>query len=397
MIEKDLHTKFGELIEKFIISDLTSEEEKQKYLKEISEWILENLPDRLFRYRSGRYSIDGNGDAINYDIESMINGEIWGSTPSEFNDKFEGIPFFDIEQLMKEIDDFNLDNPLVVYIIDLILDENLPANYKDILNPIIIENMKRNIKQYKESGIKIIEEELKNFKIEIKKLILKIFDFSQTNVKELNQFRNVSCFTTNYKSILMWGHYADSHRGFVVEYDLKKYINKCLNMECPSKNRCINLGLKPLIAPVIYEENRKQGNIYLFQELVNRLNQLINPTSSFITLDYLFLTKCLLRKSKKWNYEDEWRLFSSIYSGSNFEKYKVILPDKKINDHHFIQPKAIYMGIDISEKKKRDLLNLCKALEIPCYQMTVDQYSSKFEIDTEEELNKKYKNKFNIK
>mgnify|MGYP000996159478 FL=1 len=194
----------------------------------------------------------------------------------------------------------------------------------------------------------------------------------------------------------MWGHYADSHKGFVLEYDLKDYIKKCLNIECTSKNKCINLGLKPLIAPIIYEENRKQGNIYIFQEILNKLNQSINSTSSYITLDYLFLTKCLLRKSKEWEYEDEWRLFSSIYSNNDIEKYKVVLPDKKSLDYNLIRPKAIYMGIDIPPKRKKDLQILCKALEIPCYQMAVDQYSDKFEIDTEEELKKKYDNIFKI-
>ncbi len=194
----------------------------------------------------------------------------------------------------------------------------------------------------------------------------------------------------------MWGHYADSHKGFVLEYDLKDYIKKCLNIECTLKNKCINLGLKPLIAPIIYEENRKQGNIYIFQEILNKLNQSINSTSSYITLDYLFLTKCLLRKSKEWEYEDEWRLFSSIYSNNDIEKYKVVLPDKKSLDYNLIRPKAIYMGIDIPPKRKKDLQILCKALEIPCYQMAVDQYSDKFEIDTEEELKKKYDNIFKI-
>lgn len=390
MMEKDLHLEFGNLIENFIISDFTLKEENQKYLDEISEWILKNLPDRLFRYRVGRYSIDKNGDAINYDIDSIINGEIWGSIPSEFNDKFEGIPFFDIEKLFKEIDTFKLEDPLTMHIIDLILNENLPLKYKDILNPNIIKNMKKNVREYKESGIEIEEEELRNFQNEVKKLISEIFNFSQTNIKELNDFRNITCFTTNYKSILMWGHYADSHKGFVVEYDLKKKIKKCLNIKCSSKKTCINLGLNPLIAPVIYKKNRKEGNIYIFQELINKLNKSIDSKFSFITLDHLFLTKCLLRKSKKWDYEDEWRLFSSIYSDFNSEKYKVVLPDKKINDYNLIQPKAIYMGINISEKKKKDLKNLCKALEIPCYQMMVDKYSSEFEIDTEIELNKKY-------
>ena len=63
-MKRDLHEEFGNLIEKSIISDLSTEEEKTKIIEEISNWILDNLPDRLFRYRAGRYSIDENGDSI---------------------------------------------------------------------------------------------------------------------------------------------------------------------------------------------------------------------------------------------------------------------------------------------------------------------------------------------
>lgn len=395
-MKRDLHEEFGNLIEKSIISDLSTEEEKTKFIEEISSWILDNLPDRLFRYKAGRYSIDENGDSINYDIDSIVKGEIWGSIPTEFNDKFEGTPFFDIKELVDTIDKFELNNPMAIFMMELILNDNLPLEYKKILDLTIVENMKKNIKDYKEKGTKIDENEFKKFKKEIKNFILNILNFSQVNINQLNQFRNIVCFTTDYKSTLMWGHYADSHKGFVLEYDLKDYIKKCLNIECTSKNKCINLGLKPLIAPIIYEENRKQGNIYIFQEILNKLNQSINSTSSYIALDYLFLTKCLLRKSKEWEYEDEWRLFSSIYSNNDIEKYKVVLPDKKSLDYNLIRPKAIYMGIDIPPKRKKDLQILCKALEIPCYQMAVDQYSDKFEIDTEEELKKKYDSIFKI-
>lgn len=396
-MNKNVHLEFKKLLEEFIISDLTSKEENERYLNKISEWILDNLPDRLFRYRSGRYSIDTNGDTINYDIDSMVMGEIWGSTPSEFNDKFEGIPFFDIKKLMEEIDKFELDNPLALLMMELILNDNLPIEVKSLLDQTIIENMKKNIKNYKEKGIQIDKNELKKFKTEIKNFILKIFNFSQINIKELNQYRNIACFTDNYKSTLMWGHYADSHKGFVAEYNLKEYIRKCLNMECFRKNSCLNMGLRTLIAPVIYEEERKQGNSYIFEKIINQMNYSINQNStSFISLDYLFLTKCLLRKSKDWEYENEWRLFSSLYPNMNVEKHKAILPDKYSMDYNLIRPKAIYMGIDIPPKRKKDLENLCKALEIPCYQMAIDQYSDKFEIDTEEELKKKYDSIFKI-
>lgn len=142
-MKRDLHEEFGNLIEKSIISDLSTEEEKTKIIEEISNWILDNLPDRLFRYRAGRYSIDENGDSINYDINSIVEGKIWGSIPTEFNDKFEGIPFFDIKELVNTIDKFELNNPMAVFMMELILNDNLPIDYKKILDLTIVENMKK--------------------------------------------------------------------------------------------------------------------------------------------------------------------------------------------------------------------------------------------------------------
>ena len=36
----------------------------------------------------------------------------------------------------------------------------------------------------------------------------------------------VSCFTTDPENILMWSHYADHHRGFVIEFDVVDVLSR---------------------------------------------------------------------------------------------------------------------------------------------------------------------------
>ena len=38
---------------------------------------------------------------------------------------------------------------------------------------------------------------------------------------KLREYLLVSCFSEDYKSILMWSHYAKDHTGFCVQYNFK--------------------------------------------------------------------------------------------------------------------------------------------------------------------------------
>ena len=69
----------------------------------------------------------------------------------------------------------------------------------------------------------------------------------------------LACFTENYLSPLMWAHYADSHRGFCLEFDLSKLQD----------------GYSDGIFPVLYSEKRydatkgaisKNNNILFFDK-----------------------------------------------------------------------------------------------------------------------------------
>ena len=84
----------------------------------------------------------------------------------------------------------------------------------------------------------------------------------------------IACFTESNVSPLMWSHYAESHKGFCVEYDLTKLPE----------------GYTHCLLPVIYS------------------NQRYNATDAFITNNKNLVMNPYYFKSLHWRYEKEWRM-----------------------------------------------------------------------------------------
>lgn len=185
-------------------------------------------------------------------------------------------------------------------------------------------------------------------------------------------YKNIACFSTDNKSRLMWGYYANNHKGFVLECDFSTHLKNCKN-----KKGCLNLGLKTLIAPVIYNKNRINGNYYLDEQFYNYLTNLGITKKEKIILDTIFFTKYLLRKDITWDYENEWRLISCENKSFKKQKYR------KIFD---LSPKIIYLGAEIDEHKKNIIRKICEDKKINCYQMGFDYHNDKDEIMIKETL-----------
>jgi hypothetical protein len=103
----------------------------------------------------------------------------------------------------------------------------------------------------------------------------------------------VLCLSEKQDDILMWSHYADKHKGFVLQFD-KSRID--------SWRYC---------SPVIY-----QGQYPTFKEFIPLIHRL--------DLHKLFL----LRKSKHWDYEHEWRVIIDLGDEfNNEERRKIKFPE----------------------------------------------------------------------
>lgn len=108
----------------------------------------------------------------------------------------------------------------------------------------------------------------------------------------------LTCFSEDVKSILMWSHYADSHKGFCIEYDMEK----------------VSQMYRDFLFPVIYQEQ-----CYDFTEMAIMLDdsyyramkalEILNIDTDYCLKDVTNnIYVPLLVKAKEWSYEKEWRI-----------------------------------------------------------------------------------------
>jgi Protein of unknown function (DUF2971) len=112
--------------------------------------------------------------------------------------------------------------------------------------------------------------------------LFKLFDRIVTPVisRQIYQTSNENlgmlCLTEKPDSLLMWAHYADYHRGAVIEFDeTHEFFNRRVSSEDDFRH----------FRKVMYTENRP--NLFL---------------NEFSAVDFFYF------KSKEWDYEEEWRL-----------------------------------------------------------------------------------------
>jgi hypothetical protein len=110
----------------------------------------------------------------------------------------------------------------------------------------------------------------------------------------------VSCFSTDPRHILMWSHYADSHKGICIAFDKDILVD----------------SLKE------YNENVKMSKI----DYVNNVPVIdINIIDNKITLSDE-IEKVITSKLKHWDYEKEVRIYSLI---EEFKNSRIFKFDKK--------------------------------------------------------------------
>lgn len=131
-------------------------------------------------------------------------------------------------------------------------------------------------------------------------------------------------------NVLMWAHYAKSHTGFCVEYELDR---DKLNMT--------------------YRSEEDKADLLQAISYVPEIILDANPT----------LSDALFKKSDFWSYENEIRLCS--FDSSNDDEYPTIPCKGAI--------KAIYLGAKCSDKDRRDMERAIADKDIPLYQMSVDE------------------------
>ena len=334
-------TEFAAILNSIQIPEGCDVETLQRTVKPISHALVEMMPDKLFRYRN----------CAEMSVEAFENDKVYALTADMFNDPYDMLLRFDIEAVK------NMFNSL--------LSNESFYRLKDVLGKgktlpdIVKQNFdQENISQIKNIVLSItndseIDSFVSNRRNEVMDMVDLYFPLLATFVNK--RTATIACFSETIKSVTMWSHYADYHKGFVLEYDLRPTLS----------NGIPNVG----IYPVIYDDKRYDGTQYILWEFLRMLGvKLPNPD----TLSYI---KCALHKSSQWEYEKEWRLIDSNLRDNIISENKTWVS---------LKPTAIYYGTNISSDNKNRLHSIAQGKNLKEYNMYIDYAFDKYEMQYRE-------------
>jgi hypothetical protein len=211
----------------------------------INSKTIEEIPEVLYKYRYF--------DKKDYHIKLIENASLWFSSAREFNDPFDSILQFQLD-----------DNPVGIrkkWALDYLKRENPNLNNKN--RRIIASQRLREIRKDPH-----------------------YFDWFKEDYIERNYNRFGFCCLSPYNdNLLMWAHYSQNHQGFCVGLDYPKLFDSRQNLAL--KGKVIELK------KILYSEEMPIVNLYS-----SRLSN--HWENDIMTL--------LCTKSKHWEYEQEYRI-----------------------------------------------------------------------------------------
>jgi len=279
-----------------------------------------HLPKAIYKYRT----LDTQGCSL----KNLEENKIWLSNPLKFNDPFDCAMTANIEAVI---------NSRLVQSIppEVIKKHGIPPEVlkqaQTSSNPLNVmidwlakagENgvNRSNVEAVKEAFSKAIQSECDLLRDEL-------FSTHFEHAK-------ICSFTTNSASLLMWGHYADQHKGFCIEYRTDGF------------DGVRDLRLR-LLYPVIYTDQLWDST------------RMFDMTSRK-SFNNLSVQKALLTKSREWAYEKEWRL---VIAG-------VLKEDQA---RPFLPATAIYLGARISSDGEHKLLAIAERKNIDAFKMELSK------------------------
>lgn len=184
--------------------------------------------------------------------------------------------------------------------------------------------------------------------------------FKKTLFEALNNTIGVLSLSEKPDNILMWGYYADSHKGFVIGIDKTHPF---------------------------FDQRKKEGEIQGYVRKVNYLRERPKITLYDSSLNNdenmkIWIEKFIWLKNIDWEYEQEWRMIYTLKDKENTVT--------KIDPDIFLFPlpidcvKSIILGCRMSEKNKRRLRTVLKSYNkyhhIQIFQAVEDEKEFKINI-----------------
>lgn len=161
-------------------------------------------------------------------------------------------------------------------------------------------------------------------------------------LKEIRNKALVSCFSARNDSILMWGHYADKHKGICIGY--KRPKQDFYDVEYTTERTKFPLyDLACIVASYV-----------LFDEKPSLDSEMVLKKG----------LKAFLTKSKDWEYEKEIRCLFSLTNNQRF----INIGEGKFLYEMPNEIDAIYLGCKVTNEQKGQVLKLVKGKGINLYQ-----------------------------
>lgn len=163
----------------------------------------------------------------------------------------------------------------------------------------------------------------KQFKREIDLQVLKLGEDYKKQIL-------LCSFGATVKNNLMWSHYANSHTGFCIEYDLRKMDKESQFLHA--------------LYPIIYSKKPLLSDI--------KACFYTDPTKDMLTV---------MNKSSDWSYEEEYRLFCP--ANFNQDYFMPILPSR------------IFLGLNIKTKDQDKIIKFARKYCIEIRKMEINASS----------------------
>lgn len=326
---------FGNLIDSIIIPEGTPTEEVVKAVLPIREAIAEMMPKSLFRFRS---CDDRHIDAFEKDV-------IYALTADSFNDPYDTLLRYDLEGIRQYVDSVMSIEGLQKLKASFVQGYDFIDEVKMLLSEEAWTIMKAGLQSTKD--LTTLKDRVEDSRQQMLSLISTLFPILTSFSK---RFSTIACFSEDVKSILMWSHYADSHKGFALEYDFR--TTQSMPLE------------RGALYPVVYSDERYDASVYITWQFMHVLGfHSKNP-------DITAFSKVALHKSRVWEYEREWRIIDPGPHDPTHPKPTVI---------HY-KPMAIYYGENIPKDKYERLHQIAAEKGIREYKMDVDETAKVYEM-----------------
>lgn len=286
--------------------------------------IFDFLPNggKLYKYRSFC------GDSFSYTYDALENGYIWMPTVDNLNDDFDSVIFCDqFNQHRILLDYIYKDKDKLLYFLAKRYGEEIwkqkkllskipfseylncfdPKTYHwDITKLIDVYFNQKNDALTAIDEIHSVVDELVSISPRIENFITWCFRRNKEAYKRFQVFS----LSENYDLDNMWGYYADSGKGFCIEYDF-------------NRGRKLSVGLKKFLLN-IYRVNYSDVRSFFDIESFCEKFFFENESEKYMTRIMESMINQITSKAKCWEHEREWRfvlggcdskIYANIVSG----------------------------------------------------------------------------------